>query len=120
MLVTQLCPTFCDPMNCSPPGSSVRGISQARIQEWVAIPFSIDSYRGKQQKTRNKSGVCFCAWCPPAAPGPKLKPGSRVENVHTEAGGKQGKESDQTGQMGKVLEHASTTVMAYGLLLFSA
>ena len=33
---------FCDPMDCSPPGSSVRGISQARILEWVAI----SSFRG--------------------------------------------------------------------------
>ena len=31
---------FCDPMDCSPPDSSDRGISQARILEWVAIPFS--------------------------------------------------------------------------------
>ena len=33
VLVTQLFPTVCDPIVCSPPGSSVRGISQARIQE---------------------------------------------------------------------------------------
>ena len=33
----QLCPTLCDPMNCSPPGSSVHGRFQARILEWVAI-----------------------------------------------------------------------------------
>jgi len=39
-LVTQLCPTLWDPMDCSPPGSSVNGISQARILEWVAISFS--------------------------------------------------------------------------------
>ena len=39
-LVTQLCPTLCDPMDCSPPGSSVHGISHTRIWEWVAIPFS--------------------------------------------------------------------------------
>ena len=32
--------TVCDPMRCSPPGSSVHGILQARILEWVAIPFS--------------------------------------------------------------------------------
>ena len=38
-LVTQLCPTLCDPMDYSPPGSSVHGISQARILEWVAISF---------------------------------------------------------------------------------
>ena len=40
VLVAQLCPTLCDPMNCSPPGSSVHGILQARILEWVASPFS--------------------------------------------------------------------------------
>ena len=40
VLVAQSCPTFCDPMDCSPPGSSVYGILQARILEWVAISFS--------------------------------------------------------------------------------
>ena len=35
--VTQSCPTLCDPVNCSPPGSSVHVILQARIMEWVAI-----------------------------------------------------------------------------------
>ena len=40
MLVTQLCLTLCNPMNCSPPGSSLRGISQVRIPEWVATSFS--------------------------------------------------------------------------------
>ena len=38
--LAQLCPTLCDPINCSLPGSSVPGISQARILEWVVIPFS--------------------------------------------------------------------------------
>ena len=33
----QSCPTLCDPIDCSPPGSSVPGILQARILEWVAI-----------------------------------------------------------------------------------
>ena len=42
-LVTKSCPTLCDPMNCSPPGFSVRGILQARIMEWVAIFFSRES-----------------------------------------------------------------------------
>ena len=37
--VTQSCPTLCDPMDCSLPGSSVHGILQARILEWVAILF---------------------------------------------------------------------------------
>ena len=44
-LVTQSCPTLCDPMNCSPPASSVHGILQARILEWVALSFS----RGSSQ-----------------------------------------------------------------------
>ena len=38
--VSQSCPAQCDPTDCSPPGSSVHGILQARILEWVAIPFS--------------------------------------------------------------------------------
>ena len=38
--VAQLCPTLCNPVDCSPPGSSVHGILQARILEWVAISFS--------------------------------------------------------------------------------
>ena len=36
----QVCPTLCDPMDCGPPGSSVHGILQARILEWVAISSS--------------------------------------------------------------------------------
>ena len=43
--VTQSCPTLCCPMDCSPPGSSIHGIFQARILEWIAISFS----RGSSQ-----------------------------------------------------------------------
>ena len=43
--VAQSCPTLCNPMDCSLPGSSVHGIFQARILEWVAIFFS----RGSSQ-----------------------------------------------------------------------
>ena len=45
VLVAQLCLTLCDPMDCSPPSSSVHGILQARILEWVAIPFSRGSFQ---------------------------------------------------------------------------
>ena len=38
--VAQLCPTLSDPMDCSPPGSSIHGIFQARVLEWSAIAFS--------------------------------------------------------------------------------
>ena len=40
VLVAQLCPTLCDPMDYSALGFSVHGILQARILEWVAMPFS--------------------------------------------------------------------------------
>ena len=53
-LVTKLCLTLCNSMECSLPGSSVHGILQARILEWVAISFS----RGSSQ--------------------PRVKPGSRA------------------------------------------
>ena len=43
VLVAQSWPTLCNPVDCSPSGSSVHGILQARILEWVAIPFSRQS-----------------------------------------------------------------------------
>ena len=46
--VAQSCPTLSDLMECSPPGSSVRGIFQARVLEWGAIAFSEGLYRGPQ------------------------------------------------------------------------
>ena len=58
VLVVQSCPTICDTMDCSRPGSSVRGILQARILEWGAIPFSRGSSR-----LRNWTWVsCIAGW----------------------------------------------------------
>ena len=54
--VAQSCPTLCDPMDCSLPGSSIHGILQARILEWVAISFS----RGSSQP-RDRTQV-FTIW----------------------------------------------------------
>ena len=48
-LVSQLCPTLCNPMDCSPPDSSVCGILQARVLEWVAIPSSRGSSQPRDQ-----------------------------------------------------------------------
>ena len=45
----QSCPTLCDPTNCSLPGSSVQGIFQARILEWVASSYSRKSFRPRDQ-----------------------------------------------------------------------
>ena len=43
--VTQLYPTLSDPMDCSLSGSSIHGIFQARVMEWVAIAFSVATYQ---------------------------------------------------------------------------
>ena len=48
-LVAHSCLILRDPMDCSPPGSSVHGISQARVLAWVAIAFSRESYRPRNQ-----------------------------------------------------------------------
>ena len=54
--VAQSCPTLCDPIDCSPPGSFLHGILQARILEWVAISFS----RGSSQP-RDRTQVSHIA-----------------------------------------------------------
>ena len=67
VLVAQLCLTLCNPMDCSPPDSSVHEIFQARILEWVAISFS----RGSSQ--------------------PRIEPGSpalQADSLLTEVQGK--------------------------------
>ena len=58
--ITQSCLTLCDPTNCSPPGFSVHGILQARILEWIAIPFS----RGSSQPRDRTLVSCrfFTVW----------------------------------------------------------
>ena len=57
-LVTKPCPTLCDPMDCSPPGSSVHGIAQARILEWVAISLS----RGSSWPRDRTHVSCIGRW----------------------------------------------------------
>ena len=59
VLVVQLCPTLCNPMDCSPPGSSVRGILQARTLEWVATSFS----RGSSPLTDWTLVSCIASGC---------------------------------------------------------
>ena len=46
--VTQSCPTYSDPMDCSLPGSSIHGIFQARVLEWGAIAFSKECFKHTQ------------------------------------------------------------------------
>ena len=68
-LVIKSCPTLCDPIDCSQPGPSVHGISQARMLEWFAIFFSRES------------------------PDPGIQPGPptlQVDSLPTELSGKRG------------------------------
>ena len=53
--VAQSCPTLCDLMDCSLPGSSIHGILQARVLEWGAIAFSILVIKEMQIKTKLSS-----------------------------------------------------------------
>ena len=77
VLVTQLCPTLCNPMDCSPPGSSVHGIFQARILEWVAIFFSRGSSWPKDWTWVScTAGRFFAIWATRAA---KAEDGGRGE-----------------------------------------
>ena len=91
-LVTQSCLTFSNPMDCSPPGSSVHGISQARIQEWV--DFS-SSRRFSQPRDRTQvsriAGRFSTSWAAreaqdywseePILPDPGIDPGSPALQV---------------------------------------
>ena len=74
--VAQSCPTLSDPMDCSPPGSSVHGIFQARVLEWGAIAFSttkgsmcisFDQYR-PTTGNRNIAVVGSLEKCSPMSP----------------------------------------------------
>ena len=56
MLVARSCPTLCDPMDSSPAGSSVLELFQARMLEWVAIPFS----RGSSPTQGLNPGLLHC------------------------------------------------------------
>ena len=61
--VVQSCPTLCNPMDCSLPGSSVHGIFQARILEWVAISFSRRSSQPRDwTRVSHIVGRCFTIW----------------------------------------------------------
>ena len=61
--VAQSCSTLCDPVDCSLPGSSVHGILQARILEWVAISFSRESSRPRDRtRVSHIAGRQFNLW----------------------------------------------------------
>ena len=72
--VTQSCPTLCDPMDCSLPGSSTHGIFQARILDWVAISFSRGSSWSRDwTRVSCIAGRCFIVWATKQAQENNLK-----------------------------------------------
>ena len=60
--VTNLCPTSWDPMDCCLPGSSDHGILQARILEWIAISFSRESFKSRDQTGVFMSPALACMY----------------------------------------------------------
>ena len=61
--VTQSCPTLCDPMDCSLPGSSIHGNIQVGVLEFVAVSFSRGSSRPRSQTWFSHiAGRCFTVW----------------------------------------------------------
>ena len=106
-LITQLYPTLCNPTDCSPPGSSVYGILQAGILEWVAMPSSRGSSQPRDQtQVSHITGGLFTIWdtreaqeywseypipSPGDLPNPGTKPGSpalQVDSLPSELPGK--------------------------------
>ena len=72
--VAQSRPTLCNPVDCSLPGSSVHGILQARILEWVAIPFSRGSFQPRD-RTQVCSPALWAGSLPSEPPGKPKNPG---------------------------------------------
>ena len=72
---TQSCPTLCDPMDCSPPGSPVYGIFQARIQEHMVISYSTE-FSQPRDWTHISCDSCIGKWihyhCATWKPGPNM------------------------------------------------
>ena len=65
---------FCGPLDCSPPGSSIHGVLQARILEWVAIPFSRrSSWLRDQTQVSRTAGGFFTIWATTEAQDPQTK-----------------------------------------------
>ena len=81
VLVTRSCVTLCNPMDCSLPGSSVHGILQARILEWVAMRYSRELHVNLYPTPRFFCLFVFvfvfllnCPVCRILAPQPRIKP----------------------------------------------
>ena len=92
LLVTKSCLTLCNPMDYSPQGSSVPGISQARILEWVAIPFTRGSSQPRDRtQVSHIAGRYFTSWATGEAQGTLTCLPWVVERLCGEMGGWRGR-----------------------------
>ena len=104
--VAQSCPTLCNPRDCSPPGSSVHGIFQARTLEWVAISFSNIEFRHQQIWIL----IQLCLWlvaCLWVEQNPHLIPSSHC--AMGLLGGESGPRKNALGNSGKTVGVILTT-----------
>ena len=84
--VAQSCPTLCNPMDCSSPGSSIHGIFQVRVLEWVAIFFSRGSSRPRDRTQIRIIGRYFTIW------------GTREENQNRSSNELGGRKEQEAGE----------------------
>ena len=100
VLVTQSCLTFCNPVDCSPPGSSVHGILQARIREWVAMPFCRGSSPPRDRtRVAHTAGRFLPVWATREACSPTLSPVPTVSATLWISFVKACPRSEQTGSL---------------------
>ena len=81
VFVAQLCPTLCDPIDCSLLGSCVHGVLQARVLEWVAMPFSRGSSRLRDRPQVSNTAGRFFTTEPPEKEIVRVLSKSPEENV---------------------------------------
>ena len=80
--VAQSCPTLCDPMGCSLPGSSIHGIFQAIVLEWIAISFSRGSSQPRDQtRVSRTAGRRFTIWATREILSNTLNSSKKIESV---------------------------------------
>ena len=82
--VAQSCPTLSDPMDCSPPGSSVHGIFQARVLECVPLPFPTERFKSSDFQSRNSFTLSLSVFqsCPTLCdPMDRSPPGFSVHGI---------------------------------------
>ena len=83
--VAQSCPALCDPLDCSPPSSSVHGIFQTRILEWVATSFSRRSSQPRDWTWVSCIiGRCFTIWATREVSGPNSWPQNWPQKLHAQ------------------------------------